>query len=56
MASPKGGAGRLVSTPSSPTSVQGQYYAQTGRSHAGGSSRGRGRAATYVTPSRTRGR
>ena len=50
------GAGRIVSTPSAPTSVQGRLYASGMTSYLGGTGRGRGRAATYVAPSRTRGR
>lgn len=51
-----GGAGRMVSTPRRATSVQGRLYEAGLRSHLGGSQRGRGVAATYVQPSRRRGR
>ena len=54
MASVKTGSGRLVSTPASPTSVQGRLYAGGMRSLLGTRGRGRGNVATYQAPRRGR--
>jgi hypothetical protein len=47
------GGGRLGRTPSSPTSAQGQFYAQGGRTSLTSGTRGRGQAIQYAS---TRGR
>lgn len=57
MASPKsaaGNGGRMVSRPSRPTSVQGQFMAKNG-TYIGGTGRGRPARANYVAPRGRRG-
>jgi hypothetical protein len=44
-----GTGGRVGRTPSAPTSAQGQFYAQGGRTSLTSSARGRGREINYVS-------